>query len=403
MQYPDLLNPNAGHLRDSVLENMRNNSPIYKVESPLDAWLVTRYKDIHSILRDDRFEFGAIRAEVEKRPPDVQEKLAPFVSAMDNLMSVLSIKEHKVLQQLHLEYLHWNTLDKYKDQIKSITTHQLEVIKNKKNPDLAEDYSYPIPTSVMATILGIPHEDHHKFIELSAPLSAVFLPYDYDRYCSAMDATLYLLDYFKKQMPIAMKEKPESMLAMFGNAVENCIISEDQALMSCVASIFAGHETTAKSLNFGIEILSRNPDVVSKVKNDSSLMPKLVEEITRFRPAVGWLRRTALEDIEYNGYSIKKNDIIFLCVYSGNRDSDYFPDKPNEFNIDRKNKGPSLTFGAGRHYCLGANLAKMELEIAFSTLIENWENLNIHTNRIKYTDTMLLMDDITSIPVTYSA
>lgn len=399
MKYPELLSPNAAQARDAVLDRMRREDPLYWCDhEAIRAWFVTRYDDVFELFKDERFEFGSTKAELLKQSKREQEEFQPLVVAMDNLMSAMPRERHKQVQKVLLEFLSMKFLKSFKDDIVAIVDKAIESISDEDEVNMVERFSYPIPAHVVASLLGIPREDWQQFIEWTSALQALFWPYDYERYSNANRCIAGMMDYFRDLMPRMADSGKECLLARLGEAVKGGVITEDEALVNSAIIMFAGHETTATVINEGIQLLFSQPGLLETLKEDPSLISKATTEILRYRPAVGWMRRTAMEDVEYQGIQIKKDSVLYLGTYAANRDPEYFPD-PHRFDIHREFKNPSLTFGMGRHYCLGAALAQMEIELALSTLIERFPDMHLDLDRVKRSPTMMLMDAIVDLPL----
>jgi len=400
MKYAELFSPDAGAARDQVLDQMRRDDPIYWCEhESLRAWIITAYEDVYNLFMDERLRFGSARGELMKQSEEEQREFRPFIDALDHSMSYMPRERHKRLQKLLLESLSMKELKTLEPHIRLIIDQVIGDIATDKVVNLVSRFSYPIPAYVIANLVGIPDQDRQQFIEWTAALEAVFWPYDYDRFYRASHSLTAMMDYFRDLMPATVDRGANTFLARFGQAVNNAELTEEEALVSCAILMFAGHETTASVINAGIQLLAEQRPLLELLKTDHTLMPATAAELLRYKPAVGWMRRTAIEDFEYKGRHISKGDVLFLGTYAANRDPAYFPD-PHRFDIHRQSAHASMTFGAGRHFCLGAALAKMEIELALSGLIEAFPDLDIEPSQIKCSPTRLLMQTVTDLPLT---
>ena len=400
MKYSELLDPNAANIKDSVLDKMRREDPVYWCEhEAIRAWFVTRYDDVLSLLKNDsQLEFGSIRGEILKQSKAEQEELSSLVEAMDNLMSAVPRDRHKIVQKLLLEYLSMRVLKTAEADILNIIRQTITDFGDSKEVNIVKQFAYPIPAHVVASLLGIPKHDWERFIEWTSALEPLFWPYDYEKYLKAKDCMSGMLEYFKELIPKAMEYDKNSISAKFGEAVQRGELSADEALVNCAVLIFAGHETTANIINDSVSMLFEHPGLLETLRSDLSLIPNAVMEVIRYRPAIGWLRRTATEDFEFRGQKIKKDDVIFLGTYAANRDPEVYPN-PHVFDIHRKFDKPSLTFGAGTHYCLGAALAQMETKLALTELITCFPDMQLDISRIKRKPAIILSDAIMELPL----
>jgi len=403
MKYPELLDSNGAASRDIVLDKMRRDDPIYWCNhESIRAWFVTRYDDVLTFFKDHRLEFGSVRAELLKQSKKEQDELQSFIVAMENLLTAMPRERQKKMQKLLLEFLSMRVLKTFKDDIGKIIDKALDSFSNESEINIVERFAYPIPAYVIASLLGIPRQDWDKFIDWTSALNAIFWPYDYERYRKADSAMTNMMEYFKDLMPKAMESNKESLTAKFGEAVKCGDISEGEALSNCATLMFAGHETTATAISSGVCLLFEHPGLLDVLRADPSLIPKATQEILRYKPIVGWMRRTATVDFEFKGKCIKRNDVIYLGTYAANRDPEVVQD-PHQFNIHRELKKPSLTFGVGRHFCLGAALAQMEVELTLTALINRFPNMHLDLNRVKRKPAMMLMDAINNLPLSLSS
>ena len=152
-------------------------------------------------------------------------------------------------------------------------------------------------------------------------------------------------------------------------------LTEDELVGTCVLLLNAGHEATVNSTLLGWWALFRHPDRLKELRADPSLLPTAIEELLRFQTPLPMFERWVLEPFELHGVAIPKGAELGLLFDSANRDEDVFDD-PDELRVDRK-PNPHLTFGAGIHFCLGAALGRMELQISFRTLLERFPNLEL--------------------------
>ena len=399
MKYSELFAPNSASVREDILDKMRADDPIFWCDhEAIRAWFVTRYDDVFTLFNDDRLEFGSVKAELLKQPKEQQEELQPLIITLDNLMSSMPRERHKKIQKILLEFLSMRFLKTFQGTITDIVDHAIDNIQNEPELNIVKHFSYPIPAHVVASMIGVPQQDWDKFISWSSAMEALFWPYDYQRYRKANDSINNMMKYFRELMPQTVIHNKESLLARFAKAVKDGEVTENEALVNCATMMFAGHETTATVINAGVSLLFEKAGLLETLRANPSLMHKATQEILRYKPAVGWMRRTAVDDFEYKGQKIKKHDVVYLGNYAANRDPEVFPD-PHRFDIHREFKKPALTFGVGRHYCLGAALAQMEIELALSKLIQQFPEMHLDLSQVKRTPTMMLMDAIVDLPL----
>ena len=145
---------------------------------------------------------------------------------------------------------------------------------------------------------------------------------------------------------------------------------------NCVLLLFAGHETTTNLLANGLWLLLEHPDQMEKLRANPGLGPSAVEEFLRFEAPVPATNKVALEDVSWRGTTIRAGDKVLPFIAAANRDPEKFPE-PDRLNLHRKNSGAHMAFSQGEHHCVGAPLARLELQIAFEILLENFERFEL--------------------------
>jgi len=400
MKYPELLMPDMLPVRDDVIARMQKDDPLYWCDHPaVQAWFVTRYEDVYQLFRDERLEFGSTGAEIAKQSPEQQRALQPLVHLTDNLLSAMPKERHKVVQNIYMQFFSPRILKEHQGPMQASVDRVLDQLAEKNQVNLVSDFSYAIPADIISGIIGVPEPDRAHFAAQTAAIEALFWPYDFERYKSAMHNVLAMTDYCKEHMKRAVKDGDNTLFAMLGDAVNRGEISEDEAAVNSVATLFAGHETSANVINSGLNHLRENPALMAGLREDPQLFAPFTAEILRYRPAIGWMRRTCAEGFEFNGVKIEPGHVLYLGTYAANHDASCFPN-PNTFDINRKGDKVALTFGVGRHYCLGARLAMTEIEMALRTLVTRFPALKFHADGIEQTPSLMLMNAFTKIPAT---
>jgi cytochrome P450 len=400
MKYPELLMPDTLPVRDEVIARMQKDDPMYWCDHPaIQAWFVTRYEDVYQLFRDERLEFGSTGAEIAKQAQEQQQALRPLVQLTDNLLSAMPKERHKVVQNIYMQFFSPRILKEHQAPMQASVDRVLDQLVARNEVDLVSEFSYAIPANIISGIIGVPEQDRARFVAQTAAIEALFWPYDFERYKTAMQSVLEMTDYSKQQMKRAVKDGDNTLFAMLGDAVDRGEITEDEAAVNAVATLFAGHETSASVINSGLNHLRENPALLARLRDDPQLFAPFTAEILRYRPAIGWMRRTCVEGFEFNGVSIEPGHVLYLGTYAANHDASCFPN-PGEFDLHRKGDKVALTFGVGRHYCLGARLAMTEIEMALRTLMTRFPALKFHADKIEQTPSLMLMNAFTKMPVT---
>ncbi len=240
-------------------------------------------------------------------------------------------------------------------------------------PTLAE----PLPVIVIAEMLGVPEADHHLLRPWSADIVKMYeltpaVPAQRD----AVRASVEFSEYLRGLARERRSDPGEDLISALVHVVdEGEHLTEDELVGTCVLLLNAGHEATVNSTLLGWWALFRHPDRLKELRADPSLIPTAIEELLRYQTPLPMFERWVLEPFELHGVAIPKGAELGLLFDSANRDPDVFED-PDELRLDRR-PNPHLTFGAGIHFCLGAPLGRMELQISFRTLLERFPDMEL--------------------------
>jgi cytochrome P450 len=246
----------------------------------------------------------------------------------------------------------------------------VDAIRGAGTFDLIPTLAEPLPVWVIAELLGVPEPDRHLLRPWSADICRM-----YELHPSAEDRRLSVAacvgfgDYLR-ELARERRASPRgdliSELAVVAEGGER--LSEDELIGTCVLLLNAGHEASVNVAGNGWWSLFRRPDELVRLRADRSLVRSAIEELMRWDTPLQLFERWVLDDVEMHGVSIPKGAELGLIFGSANRDPAAFPE-PDRLDIARA-PNPHLSFGAGIHFCLGAPLARLELEIAFRTILE---------------------------------
>jgi cytochrome P450 len=256
----------------------------------------------------------------------------------------------------------------------------LDATVDQGHMDLIEDFAFRLPVTIICDMLGIPEEHREAFYKGSrdggrlldpVPLSSAEIEQG--------NATTALQQMYFRQLFELRRRKPgDDLTTQLVQAEEDGNKLSNEELTANIILLFgAGHETTVNLIGNGLLALHRNPGQLALLKANPGLITNAVEEFLRYDSSVQLTGRVALEDIEdVGGKKIPKGESVLCLLGSANRDPAVFPDRPDQLDITRPNVRP-LSFGGGIHFCLGAQLARIEAEIAISTLLRRLPDLRL--------------------------
>jgi cytochrome P450 PksS len=290
--------------------------------------------------------------------------------------------DHTRLRALVQKAFTHRTIEALRPRIEELTHELLSRAVVNKQFDLIIEYALPLPTTIIAELIGVPAQDRDAFHRWSAKIVSL-TPTAGIESLFAFPAVIAFLRYIRKQIRARREHGADDLLSALVAAEEaGEKLSEDELVAMVFLLLIAGHETTVNPVANGALALIENPGETEKLRANKSLMKLAVEEMLRYYSPVEYsTERWAREDIKIENIVIPKGELVFAGLGSANRDSEQFEDA-HLFKVDRE-PNPHLAFGYGPHYCLGASLARLEAEIAFTTLLNRLPILRLATPREK--------------------
>ena len=356
---------------EPLLATLRREEPLTRVQLAYGepTWLATRYEDAKIVLSDPRFSRAAAadrdepRSRVYRGNPDTIMHFDP--------------PEHSRLRRLVTKAFTMRRVEQLRLRAQEIADDLVDKILAKGAPaDVVEDFGLPLPITVICELLGVPFDDRADFrLWSDAFLSTTrFTTEEVMNYVGKLRG--YIAGLIEQR-----RQKPEDdLLSALVDARDNeDRLSEEEMLSMAMAILVAGHETTASQIPNFIYALLTNPDQLTILRDNLDLVPQAVEELMRFVPlgAAGGIPRYALEDIELGGVLVKAGEPVIVNLSSANRDESIYTD-PDALDLTR-NEPSHIGFGHGPHHCLGAPLARMELQVALRTLLARLPGLRFAT------------------------
>jgi unspecific monooxygenase len=256
--------------------------------------------------------------------------------------------------------------------------------------DLIRALAYPLPVILISELLGVPAQDRDRFKGWSDALARGLDP---DFLLPAADiaerdqARLEFAAYFQELSALRRSDPRDDLLsALVAVSDGGDALTEQELLATCILLLVAGHETTVNLIGNGALALLRHPDQLAWLRTHPEAVPAAIEELLRYDPPVQLTLRTALQDTELAGATIKRGELVLLLTGAANRDPTVFED-PDRLDLQRAASG-HLSFGLGIHFCLGAPLARLEGEIALAALLRR--DITLAGGDLAYRDNLVL-------------
>lgn len=350
-------------------EQARNRTGLLRVRMPYGepAWLATRYADARLVLGDRRFSRAAALHHDEPRQSEGRRDSGGILT--------MDPPDHTRLRTLVAKAFTVHQVEKLRPWVRQLTHDLLDGLEAAGPPaDLVDRYALPIPVGVICALLGVPEEDRPKFrVWSDAALSTSSLTADeFNRNTEELRAYMAGLIEDHRVSP-----RDDIMTSLIEARDAGDRLSELELVDLCVGILVAGHETTATQIpNFVLTLLD-HPDELRRLREEPALLHGAVEELLRFVPLgmAASFPRYATEDIEVGGTLVRAGEPVLVAVGSANRDALRF-DEPGTLNVARP-ATQHLGFGHGVHHCLGAPLARLELQEALGALITRFPNLRL--------------------------
>jgi cytochrome P450 len=339
---------------------LRRQAPVLWVE-PLQAWMVSRYHDVdYAIKNPQLFSSANFTAQSlgELRPgPNV-----PWLLDMDP-------PAHTRVRKLVNKAFTPRLIKALEPRVRAISQELLASLHSQRQFDFVQNFSTPLPVIVIAEMLGVEPERQNDFKHWSDDVvAATNRPTDAHERERIRQSSAEMCAYLKEAITWRRKEPREDLLSALVRAEEDQqALSAKEVLAIAVLVLLAGNETTTNLLGNAVLTLLEHPAELAKVRADRALVPSLVEEVLRYESPVQLIFRRTTQDVELSGTPIPASAGVFLLLGSANRDEQQFPD-PDRFDV-RRNPRDHLAFGYGIHYCLGAELARLEAKVALESLL----------------------------------
>jgi cytochrome P450 len=373
---------------------LRARDPVHW--SDLGLWVLTRYEDVASVLRDPRLVKEPIAAVVAAR-------LGHATPGTPLSMLDRDPPDHTRLRSLVSKAFTPRVVETLRPRVQDIVDDLLDEVASAHAMNLVEDFAYPLPVVVICELLGVPVADQERFrgwgLDIARGLDAILLPPDSDVSERSMASRRALTSYFRALIA-ERREAPRADLLSGLIAAEERgdSLTEEELLATCILLLIAGHETTVNLVANGTLALLRHPAELRRLRENPGLIASAVEELLRYDGPVQRTARVASEDIEIGGRTIAAGDMVLPFLGAADRDPAQFPD-PDRLDLARIDNR-HLAFGWGIHFCLGAPLARVEGQIAINALVQRLPKLALATETPVYRHSLTLRG-LASLPVAF--
>jgi len=355
---------------------MRATDPVHL--TPLGLYVVSRHAEASLVIRDKRFGKEHAERTARRYGPKIMDE--PAFRSLGQMMLQQDPPNHTRLRGLVVKAFTARRVEDMRPRIQQIVDETLDRIIPQGKMDLIEDFAFRLPVTVICDMLGIPDEHREAFYTRARVGGRILdpVPLSPEEIKQANEGTIISEMYFKQLFELRRKNPGDDLTTQLVQAEEDGHKLSNEELTANIILLFgAGHETTVNLIGNGLLALHRNPEQLALLKAKPELMTNAIEEFLRYDSSVQLTGRVALEDIDdLGGKKIPKGESVLCLLGSANHDPAVYPDHPERLDITRPNVKP-LSFGGGIHFCLGAQLARIEAEIALATLLRRIPDLRL--------------------------
>ncbi|MEG5135851.1 MULTISPECIES: cytochrome P450 [unclassified Microcoleus] len=381
---------------------LHSEDPVHRTKIIAD-WVLTRYSDVKSILRDRRIQsfnkpetFAKKNQYLKKQGKNIDA----LVSTSERLLFYQNPQDHSRLRGLTNKAFSISSIELMRPTIQEIVDELLAQVLDRGHMDIISDFASILPATMISRMLGVPREDEAQLYQWSTILSRLLDPMvPLEEYEEMNQATKGFDEYFLQLIKQREKApKADLISALIAAREQGDKLSLEELQATGILLFLTASETTVNAIGNGMLALLRNPQQLRLLKENPELISTASEEILRYDSPLQMAVRIAGEDIEVGGKTIRQGDKIILCLGAANRDPEQFVD-PDRFDITRTNNN-HLAFSDGVRYCLGAALARVEIQVAIQTLVQKLHHIQLAAEQIEWRK-ILVLRSLKALPVTF--
>lgn len=350
------------------------------------AWVLTRHEDVECVLRDVRFSSQRTAGWVKRiegvdlglAGRDTEPSLMRFQRLFARAMVFLDAPEHTRLRRVMAAGFHPSLIRGLAPQIEQMVAELLDGLDAASGFDFIETVARPLPSRVIALLLGIREPDEAQFFAWADELAAFIgaLQPSAAQLRAAQRSLLQLVSYFESLLKQGSGLRDDGLISRLAQAQSMGLIQTDSELLAqCAMLLFAGHETTRNLLGNGLFTLLSHSAQWASVAAHPEQMPGALREVLRYDSPVQYTGRRVSASLSLHGHRLRRGDLVVALIGSANHDPARYAD-PERFDITRR-EGSHLAFGSGPHVCIGAGLALLEADITLRAMARRWPTLQL--------------------------
>ncbi|MAG33924.1 MAG: hypothetical protein CL908_23840 [Deltaproteobacteria bacterium] len=379
--------------RDTALRWLRDNDPVYW-DAKNGFWLLTRHADVRSLAKDDeRFTNG---------PHGPWHAFETDGGSIENLDGLRHVRMRNLISRGFTRRM---VLD-FEAHARGYIDQAIDAVEGKGRCDLVSDLAVPVPSRIIARMLGIADADRSAFSDWCDGITeGIGAEAGSERERRSMESAGRMWGHLSDVIAKRVVAPGEDLLSTLIKARENGAFGDDASLANeellqfAMLLVMGGNETARNAISGGMLALFEHPEELERLRADRTLLPTAVDEILRWTTVVRALRRWVAADTQFEGQMLRAGQSVVMSFTSANRDERVFDD-PYAFRVDRT-PNEHLTFGFGAHYCMGANLARMEIRVVLDRILDRLPHLRLARNGQVRRGESALSETILSAPLDF--
>jgi cytochrome P450 len=334
------------------------------------------YPLVSSLMKDGRFSAKRTGALTLNLPPERRAEFAPMVKMLGLWLLFMDPPEHSRLRKLMNKGFSPQVAEGLRPRIERLVDRMLDEMSTAEEVEFMSRFAHPFPAKVIAELLDVPEGMHADLIGWSEAIALMIgNPGRTVAQCAAaQEALLSLTEYFRGVVAERRRNPGTDLISLLLEIeADGEVLTEDELYAQCIMLLFGGHETTRNLIGNGIYTLLQHPAQMQRLRDEPGLMRSCVEEMLRFQSPVQFLARIAKEDLELAGSPVRAGEAVLLMLGAANRDPQQFKE-PDVFDPARLNNA-HLAFGAGTHFCIGNQIARLEAQTAIAKVVTRFPKM----------------------------
>jgi hypothetical protein len=359
---------------------LHEEGPLHYVDvgSKWAVWSVFSHAECSSIAKDPRLSAKRAKQMLLPLPLSRQSEFSELARMLSLWLIFMDPPEHTRLRKLLNKGFSAAAVEGLRPQAEAIVDQMLKPLQHGSEVELMSEFANPMPVRIISELLGVPQALHGTFVNASRAI-AVFRGNPnrtVEEARAAQDALIELTEFFRRTVAERRRNKGTDLISLLIDIEEEGeVLTEEELYAQCIALLFAGHETTRNLIGNGMYTLLQHPQETAELRERPEMIRSAVEELLRYESPVQFTARVLKEDIEVCGQQIRKGWTVLCMLGAANRDPKQFKE-PNQLDLKRLNN-QHLAFSAGLHFCIGAQLARLEGQIALLNLVQRFPEMKL--------------------------